>query len=132
MDQRVLRVIAFMSDNLRREIMSVEIARSVNLSYSQLRHVFTMQTGIPPMQYLKILRLQEATLLLETTFLSIKEIAAKVGLKDESHFVRDFKKVNGWTPRQHRQMHQLGEGRENVSRSDYSVEAASRDDFHSP
>ena len=54
------------------------------------------------MQYLKALRLEKACELLGTTYLSVKEIAVQVGLNDASHFVRDFKKVYGLTPTQHR------------------------------
>ena len=32
-------------------------------------------------------------MLLTTTFLSVKEIVRRVGLTDESHFVRDFKRI---------------------------------------
>jgi hypothetical protein len=40
--------------------------------------------------------------LLETSFLSVKEIAHAVGLNDESHFVRDFKTIYGVTPTRYR------------------------------
>jgi AraC-like DNA-binding protein len=40
--------------------------------------------------------------LLTTTFLSVKEIASRVGLADESHFVRDFKRIYGMTPSEYR------------------------------
>lgn len=46
--------------------------------------------------------MQDATTLLVTTFLSIKEIIAQVGFKDESHFVRDFKRIYGVTPTEYR------------------------------
>jgi AraC family transcriptional regulator of arabinose operon len=46
--------------------------------------------------------MQAAKELLETTFLSIKEIVALVGFNDESHFVRNFKKLYGVTPSEHR------------------------------
>lgn len=104
MDHRVHRAIAFIEDNLYRKINPDEIAHSVNLSYSRLRHIFNSEFGTSPMHYLKLLRMQEARVLLETTFLTIKEIVAKVGLTDESHFVRDFKRINGCTPAQYRQM----------------------------
>jgi AraC-like DNA-binding protein len=104
MDRRVQRAVAFIEDNLYRDINPNEIAQSVNLSYSRLRHVFNREFGTAPMHYLKMLRMQEAKVLLETTFLTVKEIVAKVGLKDESHFVRDFKIINGCTPAQYRQM----------------------------
>ena len=48
------------------------------------------------------LKMQEAKRLLETTFLTVKEVAHHVGLGDESHFVRDFKRLYGHSPGQHR------------------------------
>jgi AraC-like DNA-binding protein len=39
-----------------------------------------------------------AKILLETTFLSVKQIMTEVGLSDESHFVRDFKSAYGESP----------------------------------
>ena len=42
--------------------------------------------------------MERAKELLETSFLSVKEIAHRVGLNDESHFVRDFKMIYGLTP----------------------------------
>lgn len=53
---------------------------------------------MPPIQYLKVLRIERAKHLLETSFLSIKEITHIIGLNDESHFVRDFKKIYGVPP----------------------------------
>jgi transcriptional regulator GlxA family with amidase domain len=46
--------------------------------------------------------LQAAKNLLETTFLSVKEIVALVGCNDESHFLRSFKTLYGLTPSEHR------------------------------
>jgi AraC-like DNA-binding protein len=40
--------------------------------------------------------------LLTTTFLSVKQIVRRVGLTDESHFVRDFKRSYGVTPGEYR------------------------------
>lgn len=60
-----------------------------------------------PIQYLKFLRMEQAKYLLETSFLSVKEITHRVGLNDESHFVRDFKKVYGAPPNRYR-MHSNG------------------------
>ena len=53
-------------------------------------------------EYLKNLRMQKAGELLETTSLNVKEVAAAVGMRDQSHFVRAFKKSYGLTPSQYR------------------------------
>jgi AraC-like DNA-binding protein len=50
------------------------------------------------MRYLRGLRMERAKDLLESSFLSVKEIAYRVGLNDESHFVRDFKSTYGSSP----------------------------------
>ena len=42
--------------------------------------------------------MERAKDLLESSFLSVKEIAFQVGLNDESHFVRDFKSTYGYSP----------------------------------
>jgi hypothetical protein len=42
--------------------------------------------------------MERAKGLLESSFLSVKEIAYQVGLNDESHFVRDFKSTYGYSP----------------------------------
>ena len=53
---------------------------------------------MPPIRYLRQLRMERAKELLESSFLSVKEIAFQVGLNDESHFVRDFKSTYGYSP----------------------------------
>ena len=102
MDPRVQRVIAVMQDNLCQQLTLDQRARSVNLTASHLCRLFKAETGVSPAKYLKLLRIQEAQTLLETTFLNVKEIMNKVGVKDESHFVRDFKNICGSTPARYR------------------------------
>jgi len=102
MDQRVERVIALMNDDLRREFRLSKMAQSVNLSPTRLCCLFKSETGTPPARYLRTLRMHDAATLLASTFLSVKEIMTRVGFTDESHFVRDFKRIYGMTPTQYR------------------------------
>lgn len=78
------------------------MAESVNLSPPYFCYLFKTITGVPPARYLKSLRMQQAATLLTTTFLSVKEIVRRVGCTDESHFVRDFKRIYGVTPSEYR------------------------------
>ena len=60
------------------------------------------------------LRMERAKGLLESSFLSVKEIAFQVGLNDESHFVRDFKSTYGYSPAIYRlQFKRNGDGQSN-------------------
>ena len=87
-----------MRDDVRGELSLAEFAQSVNLSVWRLCHIFKSDVGMPPIRYLRQLRMERAKDLLESSFLSVKEIAFQVGLNDESHFVRDFKSTYGYSP----------------------------------
>jgi transcriptional regulator GlxA family with amidase domain len=97
MDQRVRAVIALMNASLNRNLTLSEMAMAVGLSTSHLRRLFKVQTGKSVTGYLKDLRLHHSRELLETTFLSVKQIAASVG-QSANHFATDFKKAHGVTP----------------------------------
>ena len=98
MDRRIAAVIQWMENHTGSSGQIEELAASVNLSASRLRHLFKQETGTTPTHYLRDLRLRKAELLLRTTFLSVKEIAGRVGLGSGSHFVREFKKAYGVSP----------------------------------
>jgi AraC-like DNA-binding protein len=102
MAERVKRVIELMQGDPSRSFTLGKMAESVNLSAPYFCYLFKTITGVPPAKYLKALRMQQAATLLTTTFLSIKEIVRRVGLTDESHFVRDFKRLYGRTPSEYR------------------------------
>jgi len=91
-----------MRDDVRGELSLAEFAQSVNLSVWRLCHIFKSDVGMPPIRYLRLLRMERAKSLLESSFLSVKEIAFQVGLNDESHFVRDFKSTYGYSPAHYR------------------------------
>jgi AraC-like DNA-binding protein len=85
--------ISFLQANLHRTITIADIAHVVELSPSRLSYLFKTQVGVSPFQYLKRARLERARELLETSFLSVKVIAAEVGYNDCTHFMRDSKKL---------------------------------------
>lgn len=96
------QAIDLLSEDLTREVDIDALARSVDLSSSRLRHLFKDETGLTPAQYLKRLRFERATELIDGSFLRLKEVLPLVGITDESHFVRDFKKKHGLPPIKYR------------------------------
>jgi AraC-like DNA-binding protein len=105
MDWKTRVVINYIVDNLNRKHNLKELAELVNLSPSRLCYKFKAETGTSLARYQKSLKLEKAKELLETTCLRVKEIMVRVGIEDESHFVRDFKKIFNVTPTQHRMLY---------------------------
>lgn len=103
MDQRVCKIISLLKETLDRDWSTGSLAACVNLSPSRLHQVFKEETGLPPARYLRLLRMEQARELLETSHLSVKQVMWRVGVTDESHFVRDFKKTYGLTPARYRE-----------------------------
>ena len=93
MSPKVRVAIAFMEDNLRRNLYVVELAQLVRLSRSRFCHLFTQEVGISPTQYLKRARMEKARELLETSFERVKAIAVEVGYDDPAYFEREFKRM---------------------------------------
>ena len=105
MDPRLRYAISLLSEDLRRPLDLEDLAGSLNLSPSRLRHLFKDETGLTPAQYLKRLRMRRAEEIITETFLNLKEVIPLVGIADVSHFVRDFRKTYGLSPIRYRLAH---------------------------
>jgi AraC family transcriptional regulator, arabinose operon regulatory protein len=97
-DPRIAWAVEQMCDALHRPLRISELARAVNLSPSRFTLLFRADTGVSPARYLQTLRLREARVLIQSTFLSVKEVMAKVGFNDPSHFTRSFARHHGVAP----------------------------------
>jgi len=98
LDPRITWAVGYMHAHLGDSLSVHELATRVNLSPSRFRALFTAQVGLAPATYLQRLRLRRARLLVERTFLSIKEVMVLVGYNDPSHFSRDFRRQHGSPP----------------------------------
>lgn len=98
MDPRVQAVITHINENTHRELSLGHMAKAAGLSTWHLSHLFKAETGLSPIQYLHFTRMEKAKALLESTPLMVKQIMPRVGITDESHFRRNFRKTYGYTP----------------------------------
>ena len=98
MDPRIAHVIRSMEADIDGRLTVTALAAAVNLSTSRFAALFRAETGVSPARYLRTLRMERARLLLERTFLTVKEVMAFVGVKDPSHFSRDFSRHHGVAP----------------------------------
>ena len=78
------------------------LALEVNLSSSHLQHLFKQQTGVCITDLLSERRLRKAAHLLDTSALSVKEIAFAAGYEHASSFIRAFHRRFAQTPRDYR------------------------------
>ena len=74
MDPRIETVIKIMKDNFGHDLALQQMAQLAHLSPSRLRHLCKAETGATPTRHLHAVRMQQAKELLETTFLTVKEI----------------------------------------------------------
>ena len=98
------RVIETMEDGRIQSIAS--LAAEVGLGPHQFTRLFQQTTGHTPYQFLLHRRLAKASALLESSELSLVQIALDLGFASQSHFTSAFQKHYKSTPsryRQHRQ-----------------------------
>jgi AraC family transcriptional regulator of arabinose operon len=98
-DIRIGHVVALINADLAEPCSVDRLAHAVNMSPSYLTRLFREQTGRSPACFVREARLRRAYELVQTTFLSIKEVMASVGWNDPSHFSRAFKQRFGVSPR---------------------------------
>lgn len=106
MDGRFFDLITEIAERLDHDWTVEEMAAKTGLSVSQFRSVFKQVTLLSPAAYLKDTRLHRANYLLETTYDHIDQIGILVGMRDPSHFTRDFKQRFDLTPTECRRQYQ--------------------------
>lgn len=74
------------------------MAQLLGITGSQLRRLCAKTIRISPSQLLRKIRYDAAATLLENPQLRVKEVLARVGIRDGSHFCRDFRKRYGMSP----------------------------------
>ena len=108
---RVAAMVRAVEADLRRDWTVSDMAAVLGVSASQLRRVVTQALGASPKQLLCNLRLEAAARLLADPGIRIKEIQARVGIADASHFCRDFRDRFGVSQSEYR--HRLQASRTN-------------------
>jgi AraC-like DNA-binding protein len=94
---KVLAVIDKVRSDPAREWRFGELAREHGLSYSLLRKQLATRLGIPPHQFLVRERMRLACQALARG-LSVKQACVSIGMTDQYHFSKLFKKVMGQSP----------------------------------
>ena len=99
---RIAALMRAVQADLQRDWNVSEMAAVLGVSDVQLRRLCVRALGASPRQLLCNLRLQSAAVLLRDPSMRVKEIQARVGIADASHFCRDFRDRFGVSPTEYR------------------------------
>ncbi len=92
----------FIEDQLHEDLSISDMAAVVHMSQFHFARAFKTTTGTSPHRYLILRRMERAKVLLKVTKISIAEIAYGLGFANQSHFIAQFRKAIGTTPKSYR------------------------------
>ena len=92
----------YLQKNVSERVGVAELASMAGLSSSHFSVLFRKNVGLPVVQYQTQLRMTRARDLLDTTKLSVSDIAAACGYTDPFYFSRQFRRVHGITALRYR------------------------------
>jgi len=97
-DEFAERAKTYMQRHLGEPLDLDMLSRVAGLSKCHFSMEFARATGYSPMHYLRTLRVQTSEHLILTTPMPLRTVASLVGLQDEYHFSRVFRRERGFPP----------------------------------
>lgn len=95
----------FIKDNYKDPALSLNmLAERFDVGHTYLSKLIKQSTGEGILDYINTIRLEKARRLLQESDLSISDIGKTVGYYDSNAFIRVFKKYEGITPGQYREV----------------------------
>lgn len=104
--RRIKQARTYMMENPGLEWDVDKLAEKAEVSQSYFYRLYKKIFGTSPMQDLSTRRIEKAKYYLSCTVLSVKEVAYKIGYKNEHYFIQAFKAATGLTPGNYCKLHQ--------------------------
>jgi len=101
-DAVIGRCQAWIADHYQAPAPVAAMARLSGLPERSFKRRFRQATGMPPLEYVHTLRIEEAKQMLESGEAPVEEVAAEVGYEDPGFFSRLFRRKVGLSPSQYR------------------------------
>lgn len=95
---KVSRAIAWLKENFATNLNVEELAQLVGMSPSSFYQHFKSITSMSPLQYQKVLRLQEARQLMLSRMMDVSTTSMQVGYASSSQFSREYSRFFGNSP----------------------------------
>lgn len=102
---RIFPAVKYMSEHYADDVNIKHVADMVGVTDSHFCRLFKEFAGVRPLEYITALRIAKAKMLLANMDdISVYETGIAVGYRSESYFITQFKKSQGITPDQFRQL----------------------------
>lgn len=92
------QVCCYVLDNIDGDISLKTVADNLFMNKTYISEVFKQKTGISFIEYLTMVKMERAKILISLNNLKTYEIAEKIGYKDAEYFSKVFKKYTGMSP----------------------------------
>ena len=97
----------YINHHLYEKISLQDIADVLEVNSSYLSHKFKQETGMTLRHYIQLQKIEEAKTILLLSKYQVSEIYTLLNFTDQSHFIRVFKKIEGITPNQYKNIYLL-------------------------
>ncbi|WP_074021037.1 helix-turn-helix domain-containing protein [Xenorhabdus thuongxuanensis] len=101
-DEDIVQIQAWIKENCTTDLPMQKLADMAGMSLRNFNRRFKNATDLSPLQYLLNVKIEAAINMLQSTNLSIQEIAVLVGYQDIAHFNRQFKRLISVSPSDYR------------------------------
>jgi YesN/AraC family two-component response regulator len=101
----IIEVLKWIDKNYDQDFRLEALSQIVHLSPNHISYLFQKSTGRTITDFLTIRRMKQATVLLQTTDLTVQEVGLRSGYPNFPYFCQVFKKNMGMTPAQFRANH---------------------------
>lgn len=106
-DQLVAQAQLWLADNYEKPSPVAALAARSGLTERGFLKRFRAATGMSPMEYVQVLRIEEAKHLLETSERPVDDVATEVGYVEPASFRRLFRRMVGLAPSEYRRRNLL-------------------------
>lgn len=99
---RLKKVLQYIAEHYKENISLNQAAAVMHMTPKYFSNYFSSNLHINFVQYLNRYRIEQASILLQTTDLPVMEVAFESGYENFSYFIRRFKEFQGCTPSDYR------------------------------